>query len=69
MVNLYIRGEGGVVWTGIGYGSQIDDVAVQDVLISDGKWTKTKRKEQRKCLCCGGSAVPTTTHRSIRYIN
>lgn len=71
VVNLYIRGEGGDVWTGIGYGSQVDDVAVQDLLISDGngKWSKTKRKEQRKCLCCDGSAVPTTTHRSITYIN
>lgn len=41
MVDLYVRGEGGVVWTGIGYCSQVDDVAVQDLLISDGKWTKT----------------------------
>lgn len=41
MVDLYIRGEGGVVWAHIGYCSQVDDVAVQDLLISDGKQTKT----------------------------
>lgn len=33
VLNLYIGGRGGGVWTGIGYSSQVDDVAVQDLLI------------------------------------
>lgn len=40
MDGLYIRKEGGF-WTGIGYSSQVDDVAVQDLLISNEKCKKT----------------------------
>lgn len=50
MLDLYTGGEGGAVCTGVGYRSQVDDVAVQDLLISDEKWTKTINCEN--LLCC-----------------
>lgn len=62
VADLYAGGEGGAVWTGVGYCSQVDDVAVQDLLISDGQWTETKCPKAY-------SAAPATTANRCRYIN
>lgn len=64
MADLYIWMEGGVVWAGVRDGSQVNDVAVQDLLVPVEKRRTTVNFKSTTTMSDMSQHLLDTFHRS-----